>query len=423
MPSKSSPRPAVVVALLAFVSLVGYALRTNVQVAQQYMAPELGLTDADMGIISGVGFQLAYAVFQIPTGFLGDRFGSRIVLGLAIVGWAISSFAAGLIPATAGATMAFASLFLVRLVLGFTQAATYPVGSMAIAQTVPPARRATANAIFIGAALIGSGLVPLTLAPLMVQLGWRSVFLVSGVVGLVAAAAWFLFAPPKPVADPAHRTPPLRQQLRDSWELLKDRNLLILSLAYAMEAAVFFVFVFWFFSYLVQGRGMSVLASGVWGSIPYFVAALIGPMGGFAADALGARLGLARGRRIVAMTGLFGAALLVVIGANTLNPFLAVAALSISVGCINSTEGPFWATATALGRGNPGAAGGVLNFMGNMGGVVSIVTVPLMKDAWGWTAMLGFWAGVAVVSGLLWMLVRPNEAQSAGAATLGTARS
>src|SRR6185295_10106314 len=110
--------------------------------------------------------------------------------------------------------------------------------------------------------------------------------------------------------------------------------LLILSVSYAMEAAVFFVFIFWFFRYLTEGRGMTVLASGVWGSVPYFVAALIAPLRGFAADALGIRLTLSRGRRIVAMTGLFAAALLVVIGANTVSPLLAVAALSLSVGCI-----------------------------------------------------------------------------------------
>ena len=109
------------------------------------------------------------------------------------------------------------------------------------------------------------------------------------------------------------------------------------------------------------------------------------------------------------MAGLFGAATLVVIGANTSNPYFAIAALSLSVACINSTEASFWATATSLGRAHPGAAGGVLNFMGNMGGVFSIWAVPRMKDAWGWTASLGFWAVVAVVSALLWLLVDADD--------------
>jgi len=420
-------RPAVVVALLGLVSLVGYALRTNVSVAQEYMAPALGLTLADMGTISALGFQLAYALFQIPAGFLGDRFGSRIVLGFAILGWALSSFATGLVPATAGVTVAFATLFAARLVLGISQAATYPVGSMAITQAIAPARRATANAVFISAALIGAGLAPLTLAPVMVHIGWRAVFLASGAVGLATAIVWFTFAPDKPVVDPAHRFPPIGEQVRAALGVLKDRNLAILSLSYAMEAAVFFVFIFWFFRYLTEGRGMTVLASGVWGSVPYFAAALIAPLGGLAADALGVRFTLARGRQVVAMTGLLFAALFVVIGANVASPLLAVAALSLSVACINSTEGAFWATATTLGKSTPGAAGGALNFMGNLGGVVSIWAVPHMKDAWGWTAMLWFWAAVAVVSALLWLFIRPGvstgNSTTAGASGRRTSRS
>ena len=259
------------------------------------MIHDLGLSLADMGIISGLGFQLAYALFQIPAGFVGDLFGFRIVLGLAIVGWGVASFATGIIPATMGAAAAFSTLFLVRVVLGITQAATFPVGSMAIALTVSPRRRATAISFFMAAALVGTGLAPLTLAPLMVRFGWRAVFVASGIVGFVTALAWFRFAPPTPPADPAHHILTLGQRLRDARDLLRERNLLVLSISYAMESAVFFVFAFWFFDYLVEGRGMTVLKSGYWGSIPWFVAALLAPFGGFLADTIGIRLTLAGG--------------------------------------------------------------------------------------------------------------------------------
>ena len=121
----------------------------------------------------------------------------------------------------------------------------------------------------------------------------------SGAVGLLTAIVWFTFAPARPALEPAHRAPALGDQVRAALAVLRDRNLVILSLGYAMEAAVFFVFIFWFFRYLTEGRGMTVLASGVWGSIPYFAAAVIAPIGGWAADALGIRFTLARGRRIV----------------------------------------------------------------------------------------------------------------------------
>jgi ACS family glucarate transporter-like MFS transporter len=107
---------------------------------------------------------------------------------------------------------------------------------------------------------------------------------------------------------------------------------------------------------------------------------------------------------------MISAAVLTLIGANLPGPLLAIAALALSVACINAAEGPVWATATTLGGRNAGAAGGVLNFMGNVGGIISIWAVPRMKDAWGWTAMLAIWAGVAVVAGLLVWMVRTEPA-------------
>lgn len=401
--ARPSVRPLRLVLLLALVSLVSYGLRTNISVAQEYLAPELGLTMADMGTISAWGFQLAYALFQVPAGFLGDRFGARLVLGLSMIGWGLASLGSGLVGGAAGA--AFATLFATRFVLGATQASTYPVGAMAIVRTVPPARRGIANAVFISASLLGAALAPLTLAPLMVALGWRAVFLASGVVGLVVAAIWLAATPRPPAAGRAAPMPPLGAQLRASLALLLDRHLMLLGLAYLLQAAVFFVFVFWFFRYLTEGRGFTILASGVWGSVPYFAAFLIGPLGGVLTDRLSRRGSPGRARRTVAVGCLLIAALLVVTGANLADPFLAIGALSLSVGCINAAEAPFWTAATALGRERAGAAGGVLNFMGNLGGVLSIWAVPRMQAAWGWTTLLLVWAGVAVAAALLWFTV------------------
>lgn len=406
MTTPGRQRPLLLMVLLSLVSLVGYALRSNITIAQETMAPALDLSMADMGTISAWGFQLAYALFQLPAGILGDRLGARVVLGLAVAGWGAASFASGLVGAGGAA---FASLFAARALLGATQSAAFPVGSMAISQAIPPARRTTANAVFISTALLGSALAPLTLAPLMVQLGWRAVFMASGVAGMAMAAAWFLLAPVPPAQPRRHAT--IATEARAALRLLVHRNLFLLSLAYALHSAVFFVFIFWFFRYLIDGRGMSVLASGIWGSIPPFTAFLLAPIGGLAADRLAQRLGAGRGRRVVAMTCLVLAAGFVLAGANLSNAWLAIAALSLSVACINAAEGPFWATATSLAPENPGAAGGVLNLMGNLGGVVSIWVVPRMRDPLGWTGLFTVWAGVAVVAALLWLTVEMEPAQ------------
>jgi len=287
--------------------------------------------------------------------------------------------------------------------MGAAQAATYPVGSMAIHHTLPPERRATANAVFIGSASFATALVPLTLAPLMVAAGWRVLFYAGGVLALVLALAWYRWAPDVRSSTPA---PAFRHQFRTAVELLRNRSILLVSLSYLLHSSVFFVFVFWFFRYLVDRRGMTVLASGLWGSLPWFLAFALGPACGWLADRLGLRFGTFGGRRLVAMGCMTAGAVLILIGIRIEGAALAIGALSLGTGILTGVEGSFWAVTTTFAGERAGAAGGVLNLFGNLGGVVSIWAVPRMTDRWGWETTLAAWAGVAVGAALLWLAVR-----------------
>jgi len=406
--SDSPPSSRRVVWLLALMGLVAYALRTNIAIAQEYMAPELGLTMVQMGVISAWGFQLAYTIGQVPGGAMGDRHGARLVLAVAGVGWAVASLASG---AVVGAGMvAFTGLFAARLLLGASQAATYPVSAVAVARHVPEGGRTAASAIYLAASTLGAALAPLTLTPLMAKAGWRAVFLVSAAVGMGAAGVWYLLAPrdrvvPLGVTATDH-APSLWQQ---TGRLLQNPALRRLCAAYLLHSAVLYVFFFWFFRYLIEARGFTLLETGVWASLPYLLATVAAPLAGMLADRLARQVGLATARRRVAISGLTLASLLVLTGAWIPTPTLAIVALSLSAACLISCEAPFWTTAAALGREGEGAATGVLNFMGNVGGILSIWLVPLMKDAWGWFAMLAFWAAVALVAAALFASTGRDE--------------
>ena len=398
MPDASVP-PASrrVVWLLALLGLVAFALRTNIAIAQEYMAPELGLTMAQMGVISAWGFQLAYTLGQVPGGAMGDRHGARLVLALAALGWAVASLASG---AVVGAGMgAFAVLFAARLLLGASQAATFPVAAVAVARHVPESGRTAASAVYLAASTLGAALAPLTLTPLMARAGWRAVFLASAAVGAAAAAAWYLLAPRD---RPSSASPSAAAGGPSLWQqtvrLLGHAPLRRLCAAYLLHSAVLYVFLFWFFRYLIEARGFTLLESGVWASLPYLLATVAAPLVGVLADRLARSLGLAVARRRVAITGLTMAASLVLLGAWLPTPALAIVALSLSAACLVSCEAPFWTTAAALAGEGEGAATGVLNLAGNVGGILSIWLVPVMKDAWGWFGMLAFWAAMALVA-------------------------
>jgi ACS family glucarate transporter-like MFS transporter len=215
------------------------------------------------------------------------------------------------------------------------------------------------------------------------------------------------------------RQPDAAQRAKDGsgWTelgmLIRNARLCRVSIAYALHSAVYFVFLFWFFRYLIDGRGFTILASGFWGSLPSIAGIVLAPVIGVGADRLGRRVGSLRARRRVAVACLLSAAGFVIAGAVLPSAVLAVVALSLSSGCINGAEGPFFTTAAALGAPHSGAAAGFLNFMGNLGGVLSIWLVPQMSAAWGWNGTLVFWSGVCVVAAGIWLTVGENEPEAA----------
>jgi sugar phosphate permease len=389
--------------LLGLVCFVAYLVRADVAVAQERMVPAMGITMAAMGAITAWGFQLPYALFQMPAGMFGERVGARAALAVTLLACSISSLVTALLPAGDAGT---GTLIGTRVLLGTAQAAVFPVAAMAVVAYVPAGERVRATSIYIALSALGAAAAPLVMAPTMEHFGWRAVFLLSGVVAMVTALVWFVLMPASAS----------RQELEaegigaagaraEVMYVLRNAAVVRLSVAYLLHSATWFVFVFWFFRYLTEGRGFTVLASGFWGSLPSLAGVVLAPLIGTGADALGRRIGSLRARRRVAVACLLTSAAAVAAGATLPSAYLAIAALSLSSGCINGAEAPFFTTVTALSAGTPGSAAGFLNLFGNLGGVLSIWLVPRMSAAWGWDGTLAFWSGVCLVAALLWLTI------------------
>ncbi len=394
-----------VVALVCAASFTAYLVRADVAVAQERMAPALGLTMTDMGAITAWAFQLSYALLQVPAGMFGERYGVRMTFALALLGCSVSSLVTGLMPDA----VATGTLIGTRILLGVSQAAVFPVAALAVSEYVAVTERVRANAFYISSSSLGAAVAPLLMAPVMERFGWRAVFLLSGAVGGVASLVMLTLLPRTHGANAAPGAARLTDQLRDTWRLVGSANLRRLSLAYLLHSAVYFVFVFWFFRYLTEGRGFTILSSGFWASMPSIAGFVLAPVVGLGADRLGRRIGTAEARRRVAVGCLVSATVLVAAGATLPGAFVAIAALSLSSASLNGAESPFFTTATVIGAHNPGASAGFLNLMGNLGGVLSIWLVPHMSAAWGWNGTLAFWACVAFAAALLWLTVKADD--------------
>ncbi|MFN7949847.1 MAG: MFS transporter [Blastocatellia bacterium] len=401
--------------LLAGLSLASYVLRSNISIAAKFMKPELGLDDIQMGQVFSA-FMLGYALFQIPGGWLGDRKGPRLVLTLAAGLWGATTLLTGLAP-TAGA---FVVLLVLRFLLGAAEAATYPVAARAVANWFPLGERTFANAVVIAGSTLGMIFNGPLVSSLMAAWGWRATFFVTSVAGFLIAVLWWRYATNQPeqhtrINDAELITiyadkPDGASAQQASWRaLLRNKNISLISLSYFLDSFVLFVFVFWFYLYLTDERGFGILRGGIYNSLPYVFAMVMLPICGRLCDALAAHTGRSRSRRLFAIGCLLLAAVFLFLGASVSAPLPAIVCLSLAVGFLMSTEGPFWAGTIEAAGENGGTAGGVMNTAGNLAGVVSTALAPVLVRQMGWVATFVVCAAMLVVAGLIWMFVQGGQ--------------
>lgn len=408
---------ALMVGLFAFVS---YVQRMNISVAAELMMPDLSLSKTQMGQIFSA-FLVGYAIFQVPAGRLGDVIGTRVTLAGAAVLWGCMTVLTGAVPRifASGTVAVVVAMLVLRFLLGASEAATFPVGSRAIHNWTPPNERALGNAFMMAGSSSAAAFTAPLVSWLMLRFGWRQAFYLTSLLAFAIAMLWYLLSTNYPWehkwvragelelisadrsqsgAAPQGARTPLRA-------LLADRNILILSLTYTCEGYVLFIFVFWLYIYLVEVRGFSMLHGGLVASLPWITALICTPLGGYACDRITSRRGRVAAARVVIMLGYGLSGLLLFAAAQASNRAAAVAALCVSVGGLYFAEPAFWATAIHFAGENAGAASGMMNTAGIVGGIISTSLTPIIVKHFGWLPALSSGAAVAVACTVLWFFI------------------
>ncbi len=181
--------------LLLLISIITYIDRVNISVTARQMMPALGLTDLQMGQIFSA-FVFGYALFQVPGGWLGDRWGPRRVLTFAVIWWSIFTALTAIAPTLPLANLIgiMGSLMVVRFLIGIGEAAALPNFNRAVANWHPPQERGLGIGITIGGIGVGSAMTPPVTAWIMVNFGWQTAFYAAGGLGIVIALLWYWYA-------------------------------------------------------------------------------------------------------------------------------------------------------------------------------------------------------------------------------------
>lgn len=389
--------------LLVVVASAGYVGRIAISVLTPQIMNDFRLTQTQMGTVFSA-FLWGYTAMQIPSGLLADRVRTRIVFGMVTLAWLALTVATAAVRSVR--TISPMTLFVVlRVLFGIVAAPTYPAATRAVATAFPAAMHGRANGLVLASIGIGSALAPLVLVPVARVYGWRGGMLTTAGITAMAAVAWWWLAPhviPCSVA----RTPDAAPHDVSPWRTF---SFWFLFASYFLQGYVGYIFVFWFYSYLVQVRHFELLRAAGITALPWIATLVAIPVGGALSDAAVARWGVAQGRRIVPMIALVMGAVALVIGARTPASVAAAGALIACTVLVLCTEGPFWAALNEIAGARSGAAGGLMNFGSNLGGMVSPAVTPWLAQRIGWESALSATAALAALAGLLWIPIRAAD--------------
>src|SRR5271170_4716744 len=175
--------PNLVLLTLCLLYFILYIDRVNIATAALEMRRELGLSATELGYAL-TAFAVPYAFFQMFGGWLGDRFGPRLVLSVCVIICALATVSTGLVSG-------LVTLFLARLVLGFGEGSAFPTATQAMSNWTSPERWGMAQGMTHSAARLGNAITPPLVAALIVTISWRGSFVVLGAASLIWAVVWW----------------------------------------------------------------------------------------------------------------------------------------------------------------------------------------------------------------------------------------
>ncbi|MES2696363.1 MAG: MFS transporter [Verrucomicrobiota bacterium] len=401
-----------VLVFLFALSILTFVDRVCISVVGKSMQEDLQLSPTQWGWMLGI-FSLAYGLFEIPAGIMGDKIGPRRVLTRIVTFWSVFTV-------LTGAVSNFWQLLIVRGLFGAGEAGAFPNASATISRWFPVVERARAQGVVFMASRLGGALTPLLVIPVLQGYGWRACFYVFGVIGLIWPIAWYLWFRDTPaekrgvsqaeIAEIGSSVAPVGH-VNMSWKHILTRPALgwLMLMYYACCWTAFF-FLGWLHTFLERARGFSKddLVALSW--LPFVLGACAAILGGFTSDWLVKRIGLKWGRRAVALTGLGFSSVCIAAVMLTQDKVWTVVWLALGYAGSDFMLPVAWAVCLDIGGRQAGAVSGAMNMAGQLGAFSTSVAFGYIVSATGnYDLPLIPMAAMTVVSALLWLKIDPTK--------------
>jgi sugar phosphate permease len=399
-----------------WLAVVTYLDRVCIATAAPFIMADLGLTLVEMGFVFSA-FTLAYSLFEVPSGWLGDRLGPRRVLTRIVLWWSAFTM-------LTGAAQGLRSLVVIRFLFGAGEAGAFPNAVRSFATWFPARERGMANGVlFFGSRLGGALTAPLALV-LVRSWGWRRAFVAFGAIGVVWALAWYRWYRDRPADHPDVDAAEVAWIQQDDtrgrdpaaagptpWaRLLASPNLYaICAMYFAFGYGLYFYFT-WLPTYLVSELGFSAVAGGAFSSLPFVLAGAANLAGGWTTDRLARTAGLRHARSSLGAASFFASAVLTLAAVLAGPPVAKALLLAFALASADFALGACWAVCLDVGATHAGVVTGFMNTFGNLGGLVGPLVVGYMVERWAsWTYPFYITAAVYVLGAIAWLAVDPHR--------------
>lgn len=398
---------------LFLLSTITYLDRVCMNVVSKYVKTDLHLNNQQFGWILGA-FSLSYALFEMPTGSLGDKIGPRRILARVVLWW--SGF-----TALTGTAFNFISLLVIRFLFGMGEAGAYPNASIVIARWFPAVEIGRAQSVIWAAGRLGGALTPLLVIPLVHWAGWRWAFAILGLVGIIWAGSWYFWFRDEPAAKEGISDEEVREIERGRkikysdhqipWKnVLRNPDLWALMLMCHLFFYGSYFFTNWSSVYFQEGRGLTEEDTKTFISLSYFLGAIGCLTGGFLSDVLTKHYGLKIGRRAVGIGGLGLSSLFFLLAGLSTNNQTAGYLLAMCVLLKDLALPVAFAVCVDIGQRNAGIVAGAMNFAGQLGGFfITILFGIIVEQTHNFNYPLFMISGCLLISALLWLRIDPTR--------------
>lgn len=412
-----------VLAFLCSLSFVLYVDRVCLGQAIVPIQNELKLKDGQMGVIAGA-FTLAYCIFEVPTGWLGDRYGSRGVLTRIVVWW--SAF-----TALTGAATNFYMLLGVRFLFGAGEAGAFPNAARVSSRWFAAEWRSRAQGMIVTCSQLGGAVAPVVADYCIRWVGWRLAFVFFGGMGMVWAAAFYWWFRDNPADHPGTNSAErdligagsgstARPDSPIPWAcVLRSTNVWLLGAVMSASASAYYMYMTWCPKYLQAARDVTPQLAGRLSSLVLFGGAIGALSGGFIADAAVKLTGELRwSRRIVGVFALAVGAVMLRLSVECDDARWAALCMALACLAVQTQIATWWATVTGISGQYIAAMFGLMNSMGFPGAFGSQVFLGRFLDNQGarglagraaWDPAFDVYTVVLLIGAGCWFVVDPRR--------------